>query len=160
MAAMLEAVPGIAELLGDGGIEPHAIDLGTGRISDTDAASVDQAAAALDPESSTALTPAQGLAAISRRENESLGWMVRQQDDLRLVFLPVRGAGYRSMIHAYLALEGDLNTVAAYTVHHQGEPPALAGGWPNSPSSRAGPASRWPRRARHDRRHLGRVGTL
>ena len=145
MAAMLEAVPGIAELLENGGIETHVVDLATGRISDTDPASFDQAAAAQDPERSTALTPAQDLAAISRRENESLVWMVREGDDLRLVVLPVRGAGYQSMIHAYLALEGDRNTVAAYTVYHQGEPPALAGGWPNPPSSRAGPASRWPR---------------
>lgn len=125
MAAMLEAVPGIAELLENGGIETHVVDLATGRISDTDPASFDQAAAAQDPERSTALTPAQDLAAISRRENESLVWMVREGDDLRLVVLPVRGAGYQSMIHAYLALEGDLNTVAAYSVYQQGETPGL-----------------------------------
>ena len=35
------------------------------------------------------------------------------------------GAGYQSTIRAYLALEADLDTVAAFTVYEQGETPGL-----------------------------------
>src|SRR5690606_34142855 len=45
--------------------------------------------------------------------------------EVKLLVLPVRGAGYQSTIRAYLALEGDLNTVAAFTVYEQGETPGL-----------------------------------
>jgi Na+-transporting NADH:ubiquinone oxidoreductase subunit C len=125
MSAMLESVPGIAELLDGAGIETFVVDLATGRISDTDPATFDQNAAVADPERSTALSPAVDLAAISRRENESLVWMVRDGTEIKLLVLPVRGAGYQSTIRAYLALEGDLNTVAAFTVYEQGETPGL-----------------------------------
>ena len=125
MASMLEGVPGIAELLEGGGIETFVVDLATGEISDTDPADFDQVAAAADPERSIALSPAVDLAAISRRETESLIWLVRDGEDIRLLVLPVRGAGYQSTIRAYLALEGDLNTVAAFTVYEQGETPGL-----------------------------------
>ena len=125
MAAMLESVPGISDLLDGGGIETLIVDLATGRISQTDPTDFDQTAAAEDPDRSTALPPAADLAAISRRENESLIWLVREGDEIRLLVLPVRGAGYQSTIRAYLALEGDLNTVAAFTVYEQGETPGL-----------------------------------
>ncbi|OWJ73353.1 Na+-translocating NADH-quinone reductase subunit C [Haematobacter missouriensis] len=125
MAALLEGVPGIADLLADGGIETLLVDLTTGRISATDPVDFDPAAAATDPERSTALSPAIDLAAITRRENEAMVWLVRDQGQIRLLVLPVRGAGYQSTIYAYLALEGDLNTVAAFTVYEQGETPGL-----------------------------------
>ncbi|RWR04212.1 FMN-binding protein [Paenirhodobacter populi] len=125
MTAMLEGVPGIAELLPRGGVETFVVDLAEGRISDTDPVDFDQDAAAADPGRSTALPPAADLAAIGRRENESLVWMVREGDRPVLVILPVRGAGYQSTIRAYLALEGDLNTVAAFTVYDQAETPGL-----------------------------------
>lgn len=125
MSSMLEGVPGIAELLDGGGIETFVVDLASGRISATDPATFDQNAAAADPERSTALSAADDLAAISRRENESLVWMVRDNGEVKLLVLPVRGAGYQSTIRAYLALEGDLNTVAAFTVYEQGETPGL-----------------------------------
>lgn len=125
MSAMLEGVPGIAELLHGGGIETFVVDLDAGRISDRDPATFDQNAAAADPDRSIALSPATDLAAISRRENEALVWMVRDKGEVKLLVLPVRGSGYQSTIRAYLALEGDLNTVAAFTVYEQGETPGL-----------------------------------
>jgi Na+-transporting NADH:ubiquinone oxidoreductase subunit C len=98
MSAMLEGVPGIAELLDGGGIETFVVDLDAGRISDTDPATFDQNAAAADPDRSIALSPAADLAAISRRENEALVWMVREKGEVKLLVLPVRGAGYQSTI--------------------------------------------------------------
>ncbi len=41
------------------------------------------------------------------------------------MILPVYGTGYQSTIRANLALEGDLNTVAGFSVVEQGETPGL-----------------------------------
>jgi len=41
------------------------------------------------------------------------------------VVLPVDGRGMWSTIHAYLALEADLNTVAAFVVYEHGETPGI-----------------------------------
>ena len=68
---------------------------------------------------------ADDLAGLGRRENQALVYLLRRGEDLALVVLPVRGAGYQSTIRAYLALEADLNTVAAFTVYEQGETPGL-----------------------------------
>lgn len=51
MAAMLESVPGISDLLDGGGIETLIVDLATGRISQTDPTDFDQTAAAADRSS-------------------------------------------------------------------------------------------------------------
>ena len=44
---------------------------------------------------------------------------------LSLVILPVRGMGYKSTIKGYLALEGDLNTVAAVRFSEHEETPGI-----------------------------------
>ena len=41
------------------------------------------------------------------------------------MILPVRGTGYQSTLKGYLALEADLNTVAALTFYEQEETPGL-----------------------------------
>lgn len=129
MDAMLAGLPGIGEILEEVGadaVETMIVDLEVGRIAEgIDAAGFDQAAAAADPATSTQLPRAQDLAGIGRRENLAQVYLVRRDGALALVVLPVRGNGYQSTIRAYLALEGDLNTVAAFTVYEQGETPGL-----------------------------------
>ncbi|MFE3837303.1 FMN-binding protein [Pseudogemmobacter sonorensis] len=125
MVEMLESLPGIPELLERGGLETLVVDLASGTVADIDPADFDQTAASLDPARSTRLSPAADLAAIGMRENQSLVWLVRRGDAPALVVLPVRGAGYQSVIRAYLALEADLNTVAAFSVYDQAETPGV-----------------------------------
>lgn len=129
MAAMLADVPGIAEILaeaGEGAVEVMLVDLRTGQLAtDIDAASYDPLVAANDPEASTALSRAEDFAGLGRRENVAPVYLVRRDGAIVLLVLPVRGAGYQSTIKAYLALEGDFNTVAALTVYEQGETPGL-----------------------------------
>ena len=129
MVAMLENLPGIGEILkesGASGVETLVIDLASGTVAaDIDPASFDQRAAAADTERSTTVPRADDLAGLGRRENHALVYLLRRGDDLALVVLPVRGAGYQSTIRAYLALEADLDTVAAFTVYEQGETPGL-----------------------------------
>lgn len=129
MDAMLAGLPGIGEILEDVGadaVETLIVELDTGREAERiDAATFDQESVAADPAASTQLTRAQDLAGIGRRENYAQVYLVRRDGDVVLVVLPVRGSGYQSTIRAFLALEGDLNTVAAFTVYEQGETPGL-----------------------------------
>ena len=121
MTQMLENLPGIGEILQEAGasaVETLVIDLDSGMVAaDIDPATFDQGAAAADPERSSDLSRADDLAGLGRRENQALVYLLRRGEDLALVVLPVRGAGYQSTIRAYLALEADLNTVAAFTVY-------------------------------------------
>lgn len=129
MNAMLAGLPGIGEILADAGadaVETPIVDLARGRFAEgVDAAGFDQEAVAADPATSTQLTRAQDLAGIGRRENLAQIYLVRREGELALVVLPIRGRGYQSTISAYLALEGDLDTVAALTVYDHGETPGL-----------------------------------
>jgi len=131
LSAMLTELPGIGDILaeaGAGALEIVLVDLRSGQpATDIDAATYDALAAASDPEQSTALSRAEDLAGLGRRENVAPVYAVRREGRLVLLVLPVRGTGYQSTIKAYLALEGDLNTVAALTVYEQGETPGLGG---------------------------------
>jgi Na+-transporting NADH:ubiquinone oxidoreductase subunit C len=129
MDAMIAALPGMAEILAASGadtLETLIVDLDTGRVAEgVDPATFDARAAASDPELSTALPSDVDIAGIGRRANLAQIHMLRDSDDLKLVILPVVAAGYAGTIRAYLALEGDLNTVAALTVMEQSETPGL-----------------------------------
>lgn len=131
MAAMLADLPGIGEILADVGaeaVETVLVELATGEVATGfDAAAYDPIAAASDPELSTELSRAEDFAGLGRRENVATVYLVRRDGELALVVLPVRAAGYGSTIKAYLALEPDLNTVAALAVYEQGETPGLGG---------------------------------
>lgn len=129
MAAMLAELPGIGDILteaGQGAVEVALVDLRTGEVAtDMDPATYDPLAVAADPEQSTVLSRAEDFAGLGRRENIAAVYLVHRDGRIVLVVLPVRGTGYQSTIKAYLALEGDFNTVAALTVYEQGETPGL-----------------------------------
>ncbi len=129
MNEMLAGIPGIGEIikeLGADAVETVIVDLDAGRPAEGFKPNgFDQAAVAADPATSTQLTRAQDLAGIGRRENLARIHLVRRGGKLALVVLPIRGRGYQSTIRAYLALQGDLNTVAALSIYEQGETPGL-----------------------------------
>lgn len=128
MTEMLASVPGLADILGEvdaDTLESRLVDLASGRYVDADPSSFDAGAAAVDPAQSSALSPEQDVAGIGRRPNLARVHLVRQGGDLLLIVLPVYGTGYQSTIRAYLALEGDLNTIAAISIYEQAETPGL-----------------------------------
>jgi len=128
MSAMLAALPGIGEIVAEAGadaVETVVVDLDAGTIADIDPSTFNQPASAADPATSTALSRAEDLAGIGRRENFASAYIVRKDGKLALLVLPIHGNGYQSTIRAYLALEADLATVAAFTVYEQGETPGL-----------------------------------
>jgi Na+-transporting NADH:ubiquinone oxidoreductase subunit C len=73
----------------------------------------------------TQLSPDQDQAGLHRIENTLKVYEIRDRGQLQLVILPVRGAGYKSTIHGFLALRNDLNTIAALTFHQQDETPGM-----------------------------------
>lgn len=129
MEAMIAALPGMADILREAGadlLEMRLVDLDTGSFNtDIDPAGYNQRAAASDPARSTALSSVIDVAGIGRRANLAPVYILRRGEEIALIVLPVHGSGYQSAIYAYLALEADLNKVAALTVYEQGETPGL-----------------------------------
>lgn len=127
--AMIASLPGLSEILAETDADTLAtviVDLTTGRaVTGIDIAGFDMEAIAADPETSTALSDEQDIAGIKRRPDLAQIHVLRSGDRLELVILPVYAAGYQSVLRAYLALEGDLNTVAGLVVTEQGETPGL-----------------------------------
>lgn len=128
MQAMVDELPGlraVMEELGVTELQTRLVDLDTGRMLPGEAGGFDPEAAARDPETSIALTQEADIAGLERREAQALVHLLERDGVPMLVVLPVRGAGYQSTISALLALEPDLNTIAALTVIEQAETPGL-----------------------------------
>jgi Na+-transporting NADH:ubiquinone oxidoreductase subunit C len=65
------------------------------------------------------------IAGIKRRANQSPVYLLQKDGDLKLIVLPVYGAGYQSTIRAALAIEADLTTIAALAIVEQGDTPGF-----------------------------------
>lgn len=104
---------GILDVLGAGVPEARLVDLASGAYVNR------------DPGTSTALPPERDIAGLGSRADVATVFELRKGGALRLVILPVHGAGYQSTLKGYLALEGDLNTIAALTFYEQNETPGL-----------------------------------
>jgi Na+-transporting NADH:ubiquinone oxidoreductase subunit C len=112
-------------------IEPHIVDLATGDYvsedQQLDPETFDQRAAAKDPKMSVEIPPEKDLAGIGRREKYSLVYLVKKEDKLDQVILPIDGKGLWSTLYGFLALDGDLNTVRGITFYEHAETPGLGG---------------------------------
>lgn len=71
------------------------------------------------------IPPRRDLARINQLEDVATVYEVRDGETLSLVILPVRGKGYKSTLKGFLALEGDVNTVAAVKFHEHDETPGF-----------------------------------
>ncbi|MFP1677862.1 FMN-binding protein [Alloalcanivorax sp. C16-2] len=129
MDAMLAAMPDMAALIertGGDELETLIIDLRTGEPArDVAPDTLDVEHAFSDPVSTTPLDPERDLAGLGERPDLVPIHVLREDGRLRLVILPVVTQGYQSTIRANLALEGDLQTVAAFSIVEQGETPGL-----------------------------------
>lgn len=129
MAEMIAALPGLATVLTDAGatrLEVRVVELATGVVAaDMDPADYDYEARQTDPTSTDIIPEADDVAGISRRPRLAPVYLVRDGTNLVLVVLPIYGRGYQSTIRAYLALEGDVSTIAALSIYQQGETPGL-----------------------------------
>lgn len=113
LADRVAHIGGIADLLGGGLPDARFVDLATGAYADR------------DPGTRTAVPDERDLAGLGEREDVATVFELREGGTVTLVILPVRGTGYQSTLKAYLALKGDLNTVAALVFYEQEETPGL-----------------------------------
>lgn len=154
---VVAAVPGLEELLGPPGageIEAHVVALDSGRFDDSlDPETFDARAAAEQETTSVALPAERDLAGIGRRARHATVYLVRQQGRLRLVVLPVHGAGYLSTLRGYLALDADAETVRGLSFYEHAETPGL-GSLIDEPAWRA----QWAGKRLYDERGELRVG--
>ncbi|MEZ5560358.1 MAG: Na(+)-translocating NADH-quinone reductase subunit C [Pseudomonadales bacterium] len=107
----------------------RAVNLDTGEFTDSvDPASYDPIKAARDPQESKELSDSEDIATIGRRENVSLVYLHENPaGGIDRVVLPVRGYGLWGTLYGYLAIEGDLKTVAGLGFYSQRETPGLGG---------------------------------
>ena len=109
-------------------ITARVVDLETGTFTDElDPTSFDPLAAAKDPQLSKALPGQQDIASIKRRERYTTVYLVESEGELQTLVLPVRGYGLWSTLYGFIAVEGDLNTVAGFGFYQHGETPGLGG---------------------------------
>lgn len=109
-------------------IEARLVDLETGKYSDAhDPITFDPLASSKDPAQSKALPGNQDIASIKRRERYSTVYVVEENGQLDTLIVPVRGYGLWSTMHGFIAVKGDLNTVAGFGFYEHGETPGLGG---------------------------------
>jgi Na+-transporting NADH:ubiquinone oxidoreductase subunit C len=151
------AVPGLETALGTLGtarLEARVVELATGRPAPhVDADRFDFREAVLDPSESVALAPERDVAGIGRRAHYAVVHEVRDPNGLRLVVLPVYGAGYISTLYGYLALDADTQTLRGLDFYEHAETPGL-GSEIESPQWR----SLWPGKVARDAAGRVRLG--
>ncbi len=129
MAAMLQALPGMAEVLAESGADSlttYLVDLSSGQIATGETTETyDTNAAAADPTTAVIIPAEVDIAGLRQRAPFAPVHVLERDGRVELVVLPVSGTGYQSRIHALLALEADLRTVAALTITAQAETAGL-----------------------------------
>ncbi len=106
-------------------IRPVVIDLESGKATDIDPATFDQAKAASNPDTSREAPP--NRASVQRLPDQALVYEVLEGDQPSLAVLPIEGYGLWSTLYGFLAVEHDGNTVRGITYYQHGETPGLGG---------------------------------
>jgi Na+-transporting NADH:ubiquinone oxidoreductase subunit C len=107
-------------------LDMRVVNLDTGAFEpDIAPATVDARAASSDPDQSVAIPAQRDLARIGRRARHQVIYLVWRDEVLDRVILPIHGQGMWSTLFGFLALEADLNTIAAVTFYEQAETAGL-----------------------------------
>ena len=106
-------------------IEPHVVDMGTGKFTDTfDATKFDDRAAAKDPSMSSVLE--NDPASIGRKPNYTTIYLLKNSDgSLDKVILPIYGYGLWSTLYGFIALEENGNDIFGLQFYEHAETPGL-----------------------------------
>lgn len=126
VAGLLDPARPVEELFQQ--VESRLVELDTGSFSDRfEADAFNQQIAARNPELSRALQPWEDIAAIRRRANYAQVYLVRGDDGLEKIILPVHGYGLWSTMFGFLALSGDAQEVRGLIFYQHAETPGLGG---------------------------------
>ena len=126
--ALVSGIPGMGDLLAQAGgtLSTAVIDLATGQA--TTAVTPDSLAVALADTSNWSALPSDAdVAGLGRRPNFAQVFLLRDGNDVSLVLLPISGMGYGGRIDAFIALRGDMNTIAGITITSHSETPGIGG---------------------------------
>lgn len=109
-------------------IDVKYVDLERGAFDTAISATEYNAEKALKDPTLSVLIPAEkDLGKIKRRPKTVEIYLVRKGQKLETIILPIYGKGLWSTMYAFLALEGDGNTVKGYSFYEHGETPGLGG---------------------------------
>jgi Na+-transporting NADH:ubiquinone oxidoreductase subunit C len=112
----------------NGTITAKLVDLETGEFSDAkDPQTFDPLKAAKDPKLSSVLSADEDIASIKRLENYTTVYVVEKDGQLETLIMPVRGYGLWSTLYGFIAIKGDLNTIAGMGFYQHAETPGLGG---------------------------------
>lgn len=124
VAGLMQPDGDIEELFGS--IEPRMVELASGNYVDTpDPDTFDAAVAAKDPELGLAIPPEADIGTIRRRAIYAPVYLVRNENIVEQVILPVHGSGLWSTMYGYLALTSDGTTVTGLRFYDHAETPGL-----------------------------------
>lgn len=90
-------------------------------------AKFDQRKAAKNESLSDALTKQDDVASIARRARYSVVYLLKENNKIKTLVLPIHGYGLWSVLYGFVALEGDLNTVSGITFYEHAETAGLGG---------------------------------
>lgn len=114
-------------------VVPRIVDLETGQfVEPTEAGyssidAFDQKKVSQNPNTSKVLSSAEDMAGIKRRERFAKVYLVKGEDGIDKIILPVRGYGLWSTLYGFMALKGDGNTVIGLGFYEHAETPGLGG---------------------------------
>ena len=107
-------------------LDIRVVDIDTGEFdASIDPAEFDARAVVNDPDLSITIPPTDDVAKLSRRARHAVIYLVWDGNELSRIILPIHGQGMWSTLYGYLALEADLNTIAAVSFYEQTETAGL-----------------------------------
>jgi Na+-transporting NADH:ubiquinone oxidoreductase subunit C len=107
-------------------LEPRIVALASGEyVEGMDPLTFDQRRASKDPATSHAAPP--NPARVRRVPDNALIYVLREEDEITALVLPIEGMGLWSTLYGYVALEGDAQTILGLTFYEQGETAGLGG---------------------------------
>jgi Na+-transporting NADH:ubiquinone oxidoreductase subunit C len=107
--------------------EVKVADLETGLYADVDPSTYDQRKAAKDPARNIELTAEQDLANINKRAKLATVYLLKENDHIKQIVLPVHGYGLWSTLYGFISFESDLNTIGGLQFYAHAETPGLGG---------------------------------
>jgi Na+-transporting NADH:ubiquinone oxidoreductase subunit C len=98
--------------------------------------SFDQKKSSRDPQLSSKLDAEKDIASIRRLEKFAAIYTIEKDGEVETMVLPIHGYGLWSTLYGFIALEGDLETIAGFGFYSHSETPGL-GGEVDNPSWKA-----------------------